>query len=83
MVGIFIWLASQLRCFDKFSCHKMHKLILMNVGEKIPSKTAKYLMLQSRVSEGLFKLNLRVNCFTGEKKLSQVSFPPDAFTFKK
>ena len=55
----------------------------MNVGEKIPSKTAKYLMLQSRVSEGLFKLNLRVNCFTGEKKLSQVSFPPDAFTFKK
>lgn len=40
-------------------------------------------MLQSRVSEGLFKLNLRVNCFTGGKKLSQVSFPPDAFTFKK
>lgn len=34
-----IYLVSQLSCFDKFSCHKMHKLILMNVGEKIPSKT--------------------------------------------
>lgn len=40
MLGIFIQLVSQLRCFDKFLCHKMHKLILMTVGKKIPSKTA-------------------------------------------
>ena len=54
-----IYLVSQLRCFDKFSCHKMHKLILMNVGGgKYLLKQPEYLMLQSRVSEGLFKLNL-------------------------
>lgn len=57
----------------------MHKLILMNMGwgggGRYLLKQPKYQMPQSKVSEGLFKPNLWANCFTGEKKLSQVFFP--------
>lgn len=46
----------------------MHKLILMNVEKKYLLNQPEYPMLQSRVSEGLFKPHLGANCFTGEQE---------------
>lgn len=58
---LFSLIVSQLRCFDKFLCHKMQKFVLIKMDfflRKYFLKQSEYPMLQSRVSEGLFKLNL-------------------------
>lgn len=56
MLGIFIQLVSQLRCLDKFLCHKMHKLILMNVGKKYLLYQPEYPVPQSRFLRDFLKL---------------------------